>query len=253
MAGRLEGGHVLVTGGARGIGAAIVEKALAEGARVSVVDRDPGGRDVLVAVDAERALYCSGDVTRASEIAKAIETATRRFGPVSGLVNNAGRNVYADPVSMTEDEWEDVFAVDLKSAWLVARAVLPGMKAAKRGAIVNIASLHADMTYPGMFPYAAAKSGLVGLTRSLALEVGRDGIRVNALSPGYVETALVKEFFARAETSLREKVLAAHPLGRIAAPGEIANCAVFLLSDEASFVTGANWRVDGGLGARFAG
>ena len=253
MAGRLEGGHVLVTGGARGIGAAIVEKALAEGARVSVVDRDPGGRDVLVAVDAERALYCSGDVTRASEIAKAIETATRRFGPVSGLVNNAGRNVYADPVSMTEDEWEDVFAVDLKSAWLVARAVLPGMKAAKRGAIVNIASLHADMTYPGMFPYAAAKSGLVGLTRSLALEVGRDGIRVNALSPGYVETALVKEFFARAETSLREKVLAAHPLGRIAAPGEIANCAVFLLSDEASFVTGANWRVDGGLGARFGG
>ena len=154
---------------------------------------------------------------------------------------------------MTEDEWEDVFAVDLKSAWLVARAVLPGMKAAKRGAIVNIASLHADMTYPGMFPYAAAKSGLVGLTRSLALEVGRDGIRVNALSPGYVETALVKEFFARAEASLREKVLAVHPLGRIAAPAEIANCAVFLLSDEASFVTGADWRVDGGLGARFAG
>ena len=146
-----------------------------------------------------------------------------------------------------------MFAVDLKSAWLVARAVLPGMKAAKRGAIVNIASLHADMTYPGMFPYAAAKSGLVGLTRSLALEVGRDGIRVNALSPGYVETALVKEFFARAEASLRAKVLAVHPLGRIAAPAEIANCAVFLLSDEASFVTGANWRVDGGLGARFAG
>ena len=254
MAGRLEGGHVLVTGGARGIGAAIVEKALTEGARVSVVDRDPGGRDVLVALDAgERALYCPGDVTRASEIAKAVETAAHQFGPVSGLVNNAGRNVYADPVTMTEDEWEDVFAVDLKSAWLVARAVLPGMKAARRGAIVNIASLHADMTYPGMFPYAAAKSGLVGLTRSLALEVGRDGIRVNALSPGYVETALVKEFFARAEASLREKVLAVHPLGRIAAPAEIANCAVFLLSDEASFVTGANWRVDGGLGARFAG
>ncbi len=127
-----------VTGGARGIGAAIVEKALTEGARVSVVDRDPGGRDVLVALDAgERALYCPGDVTRASEIAKAVETAARQFGPVSGLVNNAGRNVYADPVTMTEDEWEDVFAVDLKSAWLVARAVLPGMKAA-RGARSSI-------------------------------------------------------------------------------------------------------------------
>jgi NAD(P)-dependent dehydrogenase (short-subunit alcohol dehydrogenase family) len=254
MAGRLEGGHVFVTGGARGIGAAIVEKSLAEGARVSVVDRDEAGRDLLLALNAgERALFCAGDVRRASDIGRAVETATRKFGQISGLVNNAGRNVYADPVTMTEDEWEDVFAVDLKSAWLVARAVLPGMKAAKKGAIVNIASLHADLTYPGMFPYAAAKSGLVGLTRSLALEVGKDGIRVNALSPGYVETALVTEFFARADASLREKVLSVHPMGRIASPAEIANCVAFLLSDEASFVTGANWRVDGGLGARFAG
>ena len=154
---------------------------------------------------------------------------------------------------MTEEEWEAVFSVDLKSAWLVARAVLPAMKAAKKGAIVNIASVHADMTYPGMFPYAAAKSGLVGLTRSLALEVGAHGIRVNALSPGYVETALVTEFFARNDSSLREKVVGAHALGRIGSPREIANCVVFLLSEEASFVTGANWRVDGGLAARFAG
>ena len=154
---------------------------------------------------------------------------------------------------MTELEWEDVFAVDLKSAWLAARAVLPAMKAAKTGAIVNIASLHAEMTYPGMFPYAAAKSGLVGLTRSLALELGPWRIRVNALSPGYVETALVGEFFDRNDPALREKVLDAHPMRRMGSPAEIANCAVFLISDEASFVTGANWRVDGGLGARFAG
>ena len=131
MAGRLEGGHVFVTGGARGIGAAIVEKSLAEGARVSVVDRDEAGRDLLLALNAgERALFCAGDVRRASDIGRAVETATRKFGQISGLVNNAGRNVYADPVTMTEEEWEDVFAVDLKSAWLVARAVLPGMKAA---------------------------------------------------------------------------------------------------------------------------
>jgi NAD(P)-dependent dehydrogenase (short-subunit alcohol dehydrogenase family) len=255
MAGRIEGQHVLVTGGARGIGAAIAAKALAEGALISIIDlEEAAGRDLVVALGAEnRARFSAGDVRRAGDIARALDAATRKFGPVTGLVNNAGRNVYADPVSMTEEDWEDVFAVDLKSAWLVARAVLPAMKAGDKGAIVNIASLHADMTYPGMFPYAAAKSGPVGLTRSLALEVGPWQIRVNALSPGYVETGLVAEFFARNDASLREKVLAAHPMRRMGSPAEIANCAIFLLSDEASFVTGANWRVDGGLGARFAG
>jgi NAD(P)-dependent dehydrogenase (short-subunit alcohol dehydrogenase family) len=255
MAGRIEGQHVLVTGGARGIGAAIAAKALAEGARVSIIDLDEAtGAELLVALGAgKRVFFATGDVRLASDIARALEAATKVFGPVTGLVNNAGRNVYADPAAMTEQEWEDVFAVDLKSAWLAARAVLPAMKAANKGAIVNIASLHADMTYPGMFPYAAAKSGLVGLTRSLALEVGQWQIRVNALSPGYVETALVTEFFARNDASLRDKVLEVHPMRRMGSPAEIANCAVFLLSDDASFVTGANWRVDGGLGARFAG
>ena len=185
MAGRIEGQHVLVTGGARGIGAAIVEKSLIEGARVSFIDiEERAARDLVAALGAgERVVFCKGDVRRARDIAEALEAATQAFGPVIGLVNNAGRNVYADPVAMTEDEWEDVFAIDLKAASLAARAVLPGMKAARKGAIVNIASLHSEMTYPGMFPYAAAKSGLVGLTRSLALEVGPDGIRVNALSP----------------------------------------------------------------------
>jgi NAD(P)-dependent dehydrogenase (short-subunit alcohol dehydrogenase family) len=154
---------------------------------------------------------------------------------------------------MTEAEWDDVFSVDLKSAWLCARAVLPAMIAGKKGAIVNIASVHADHTFAGYFPYAAAKSGLVGLTRSLAPEVGPHQVRVNALSPGWTETALVAEYFARQPADTRAKVLDVHPMGRIARPAEIANCAAFLLSDEASFVTGANWRVDGGMGARFAG
>jgi NAD(P)-dependent dehydrogenase (short-subunit alcohol dehydrogenase family) len=201
----------------------------------------------------ERVCFETADVRSAEEIAAACAAATARLGPVTGLVNNAGRNSYADPVAMTEAQWDDVFGVDLKSAWLMARAVLPGMIAAGRGAIVNVASIHAEMTYPGFFPYAAAKSGLVGLTRSLALEVGKHGIRVNALSPGYTETALVREFFDMKPPELRDKVLEVHPMGRMARPAEIANCIAFLLSDEASFVTGANWRADGGLGARFAG
>src|SRR5690606_31712839 len=123
--------------------------------------------------------------------------------------------------------WEDVFSVDLKAAWLMAKVVLPGMIEAKQGSIVNIASLHADMTYPGAFPYAAAKSGLVGLTRSLSLEVGKHQIRVNAVSPGYIETYLVTEFFDRNDPALRQTVLDAHSMGRMGKPMEIANCVAF--------------------------
>ena len=244
---RLCGHHILVTGGSRGIGAATVQKALEEGARVTSLD-------IIAGIDlGANGLALAADVTSAGDIARAVDTAVSHFGPFTGLVNNAGKNSYADPVKMTEGEWEDVFSVDLKAAWLVARAVLPGMIAAQKGSIVNIASIHADMTYPGMFPYAAAKAGLVGLTKSLALEVGPHQIRVNALSPGYTETFLVKEFFDRNDPALRDSVLAAHAMRRMAQPREIANCIVFLLSDEASFVTGANWRADGGLSARFAG
>ena len=255
MTGRLDGEHVLVTGGSRGIGAAIVEKCLREGASASFIDiEEAAGRALIETLGApDRTFFARGDIRSADDIARVHEAAVAKLGPVTGLVNNAGRNSYADPVLMTEAEWDDVFGVDLKSAWLVARAVLPAMIAARHGAIVNIASVHADMTYKGMFPYAAAKSGLVGLTRSMSLEVGPHQIRVNAVSPGYTETFLVKEFFALSPPELRRNVLDAHPLGRIGTPMEIANVVAFLLSDEASFVTGANWRVDGGLTTRFAG
>jgi NAD(P)-dependent dehydrogenase (short-subunit alcohol dehydrogenase family) len=255
MSGRLEGGHVFVTGGSRGIGAAVVEKALAEGASVTTVDLDKDAGEAFVAglADRDRVHFEGGDIRRIDDIRRVHEAGVAKFGRVTGLVNNAGRNSNADPVAMTEAEWEDVFAVDLKSAWLCAKVILPEMLAARAGAIVNIASVHADHTFPGYFPYAAAKSGLVGLTRSLALEVGPQQVRVNAISPGWTETKLVAEYFATQPPQMRQQVLDVHPMGRIARPGEIANCVVFLLSDEASFVTGANWRVDGGLGARFAG
>ena len=255
MGGRLQGGHVFVTGASRGIGAAIVEKVLAEGASVTAVDLDAAAGEAFVATlaDRDRVHFEGGDIRRIDDIARVHAAGVAKFGPVTGLVNNAGRNSNADPVAMTEAEWDDVFSVDLKAAWLCAKIVLPAMLAARSGAIVNIASVHADHTFAGYFPYAAAKSGLVGLTRSLALEVGPKQVRVNAVSPGWTETKLVAEYFATQPASMRQDVLDVHPMGRIARPQEIANCVVFLLSDEASFVTGANWRVDGGLGARFAG
>lgn len=255
MTGRLQNEHVFVTGGAKGIGAAIVEKCLAEGARVSFTDLDEAsGRALMQTIGSTgaRAVFGVGDVRSADDIARVHAAAVRDLGPVTGLVNNAGRNSYADPVTMTEAEWDDVFSVDLKSAWLCARVVLPAMMAARRGSIVNIASIHATMTCSGMFPYAAAKSGLVGLTRSLALEAGPHQIRVNALSPGYTETPLLKEYFAERGEAERTTAVEKHPLRRIGQPSEIANCAAFLLSGEASFVTGANWIADGGLSSRFA-
>lgn len=255
MTGRLDNEHILVTGGGRGIGSAIVEKCLLEGAKVSFID--------LVGEEAKslnnkpnqdnKLLFEEGNVCSVEDLKRWCDASRKKFGAITGLVNNAGRNSYADPVTMTEQQWEDVFDVDLKAAWLTAREVLPDMIANKKGSIVNIASVHANMTYPSMFPYAAAKSGLVGLTRSMALEVGAHQVRVNALSPGYTETFLVKEFFERNDPSLREKVMDVHPMHRMAKPSEIANCVAFLLSTEASFVTGANWIADGGLTSRFAG
>jgi len=241
----LAGEVVVVTGGAQGIGAAIASLAAAQGARVAVLDlNEPEAGDALAVV---------ADVTDAEAVGAAVARIGDELGQPSVLVNNAGRNAYFDPVTMTEEEWEGVFGVDLKSAWLCARAVLPGMISAGRGSIVNIASLHSSLTTRGMFPYAAAKSGLVGLTRSLALEVAEHGIRVNAVSPGYIRTALVQEYFeSTGDPAIEQAVLDVHPLGRIGRPEEVAEVACFLASDAASYVTGANWSVDGGLGSRFA-
>ena len=255
MAGRLDNEHILVTGGGRGIGSAIVEKCVMEGANVSFIDLEgKEARSLLNKLNKDnKLLFVEGNVCSVEDLKLWCDASQKKFGSITGLVNNAGRNSYADPVTMTEQQWADVFDVDLKAAWLTAREVLPDMIANKKGSIVNIASVHANMTYPSMFPYAAAKSGLVGLTRSMALEVGAHQVRVNALSPGYTETFIVKEFFEKNDPSLREKVLDVHPMHRMAKPSEIANCVAFLLSTEASFVTGANWIADGGLTSRFAG
>ena len=170
------------------------------------------------------------------------------------LVNNAGVNAGFDPVSMSPDEWDAFFAVDLRSMWLCARAVLPRMRERGGGSIVNVASIQATLTQAGAFPYAAAKAGVLGLTTSLALEEGPFGIRVNAVSPGYTRTRLVVDALqATGDSDAAEREIAAkHALGRIAEPEEVANMILVLASPLASFVTGANVAVDGGLGCRYA-
>ena len=248
---------VIVTGGARGIGRAIVAKCADEGARVVFLDFDEAAATAALSEvrKAGRAVeFLRADVTKDAEVSAAIAEVQRRHSRIDVLVNNAGVNAYFDAVTMTEADWDSVFAVDLKGAWLCARHVLPFMRERRAGSIVNIASIHATLTIAGMFPYAAAKSGLVGLTRSLALDCAPLGIRVNAVSPGWTRTQLVEEWFrlqpdpAAAEAS----VMRAHPMRRIATPEEVANLVAFVASDEASAITGASLAVDCGLGIQFA-
>jgi NAD(P)-dependent dehydrogenase (short-subunit alcohol dehydrogenase family) len=246
----LAGEHVLVTGGARGIGAAIVEVALGAGAAaVSFLDVDEEtGRRRAEALGG-RCAFEPADVTDRERVAAAVAALAERSGPVTALVNNAGRNAYGDPVTLSEPEWDDAIALDLKAAWLVSQAVLPAMLEAGRGSIVHIASVHATATAAGMFPYATAKAGLLGLTHGMALDLGPRGIRVNAVSPGYTKTEALAEWLESA--GVEEQIAGVHPLRRLGAPREIAEVVVFLLSSRASFVTGVEWRVDGGLLARF--
>ena len=254
---RLAGKIALVTGGAQGIGRAIVEKLAREGARVSFLDRDAemgaATASDLNEGDLEVA-FLQADVTREPEVEAAIGQVVTTQGGLDVLVNNAGVNAYFDAATMTEAQWDAVFAVDLKGAWLCAKHALPAMKRDRGGSIVNIASIHACLTIAGMFPYAAAKSGLVGLTRSLALDYAPANIRVNAVLPGWTRTRLIEEWFRMQPdpAEAERQVLAVHPLGRLSTPMEVANLVAFVASDEASAITGASLAVDGGLGVRFA-
>jgi NAD(P)-dependent dehydrogenase (short-subunit alcohol dehydrogenase family) len=235
----------IVTGGARGIGRAVVE--LLAGAGAAVLSCDLDAADDRASIRA--------DVGVEADVARVAAACADRFGPATILVNNAGVNAGFAATEMTEAEWDRFFATDLKSAWLLAKHVLPGMVAAGRGAIVNVSSLHALATLPGFFPYAAAKSGLVGLTRSLALDFGPHGIRVNCVAPGFVRTRLVQESMDRSDDpgAAERAMVAGVALGRIAEPDEIARVIRFLVSDDAAYVTGATLSADGGLTARRAG
>jgi NAD(P)-dependent dehydrogenase (short-subunit alcohol dehydrogenase family) len=253
----LAGEIAIVTGGTRGIGRAIVALLAEHGARVAFC-----GRDATAGEQAARDLAAHGDVAfqRAdvaleSDVAGLVDMCVERFGAPTILVNNAGVNANYDAVEMTEQEWDRFFDVDLKAAWLASKHVLPHMVRAGRGAIVNISSLHGFATLEGFFPYAAAKSGLVGLTRSLALDFGPHGIRVNVVAPGFVRTRLVQASIERSDdhAAAERAMVGGVALGRIGTPQEIASVVRFLVSHEASYVTGASLLVDGGLTARRAG
>jgi NAD(P)-dependent dehydrogenase (short-subunit alcohol dehydrogenase family) len=240
----------IVTGGTRGIGRATVERLAADGYDVVYC-----GREERETESAGDAVFVRCDVGVEEDIEALVYACSARFGPPTLLVNNAGVNATYDATTMSEAEWERFFAVDLKAAWLCAKHVLPHMVEAGSGAIVNVSSIHAVVTREGFFPYAAAKAGLLGLTRSLALDYGPHGVRVNCVCPGFTRTRLVEEALdlSTDRAAAARRMLDGVALGRMAEPSEIADVIAFLGSPQAGYVTGASLMVDGGLTARRAG
>jgi NAD(P)-dependent dehydrogenase (short-subunit alcohol dehydrogenase family) len=247
-------GTAVVTGGTQGIGFAIAQSLADQGWRVAILGRtESTGRAAAAQLGPDhRFVRC--DVADEARIPEAFAEVERELGPVEVLVNNAGVGRAAGLDDLESGDWDALMAVDLKAAWLCTKAALRGMRANGGGAVVNIASIHAHLTRRGLFPYAAAKSGVLGLTRSMALELADDAIRVNAVCPGYVETPpMVAQYRAMDDPDAAwDHLQRIHPLGRIGTPQEIASVVAFLASPAASYVTGASWDVDGGLGARFA-
>ncbi|OHV79473.1 SDR family oxidoreductase [Rhizobium sp. LCM 4573] len=252
MTGRLAGKRIFLTGAAQGIGLAIAKAFLREEAALFLVDRDS---DLLereakaFGESGEKVAWLAADIADAATITGAVRQAAGKIGSINALVNNAGVNVFAEPLETSDEEWSRCFDVNLKGAWNCCKAVLPGMMEAGGGVILNIASTHAFTIIPHTFPYPLAKHALLGMTKSLGLEYAPRNIRVNALAPGYVSTQKVIDYWnsfpdpeaAKAET------MRLHPGGRIASPEEIAMAAVFMISDECPFMNATCLTIDGGL------
>ena len=242
---RLKDKTAIVTGGASGFGAGIVRRFAEEGARVMVADINAqAARDVA---QAHSGVACTVDVSDGDSVEAMADLAGREFGHVDILVNNAGVTHLPQPLDdVTEADFDRVFAINCKSVYLAARAFVPGMKLRKRGVILNVASTAGVSPRPRLNWYNASKGWMITATRTMAVELAPEGIRVNAINPVAGETPLLKSFMGEDTPQMRERFLSTIPLGRFSQPEDMGHAAVYLCSDEASMVTGVCMEIDGG-------
>ena len=236
--GRMNDRVILVTGGARGMGAAHARQLVAEGARVVITDILHTEGEALAAQLGGSAVYVPQDVTQAEEWAKAIASAERRFGALHGLVNNAGIANTAPIEQFPLEQWNKTLAVNLTGVFLGMQAALPAIKRAGGGSIVNVSSVEGLRGSAGLHAYVASKFGVRGITKSAALEAAASGVRVNSTHPGFIATPMTESL---------ESSLFPVPLGRAAEPQEVSQVVLFLFSDESSYRTGSEIVIDGGL------